>query len=200
MSFDLTNKNISDTFQNLLQKTGSEGRLFDLVGNQVIDLTVSGTISATTGSFSHTVTTVNTEIVEETQYSASQFSGSVFISGSTPPIGTLEYATALTVLGDISSSNNIYFDGDLYQSGTIFSGGAGFPFSGSAVITGSLEISPVDATEDFFLLKSGSLDALKLNNKGVLQLGGFEIVPTAVSGGMYYDKTDDEFYLGKENN
>ena len=35
MSFDLTNKNISDTFQNLLQKTGSDGRLYDLQGNQV---------------------------------------------------------------------------------------------------------------------------------------------------------------------
>ena len=32
MSFDLTNKNIQDTFQNLLQKTGSDGRLFDLEG------------------------------------------------------------------------------------------------------------------------------------------------------------------------
>ena len=36
MSFDLTNKNISDTFQNLLQKaTGSGGQLYDLQGNQV---------------------------------------------------------------------------------------------------------------------------------------------------------------------
>ena len=31
MSFDLTNKNISDTFQNLLQKTGSQGSLYDLI-------------------------------------------------------------------------------------------------------------------------------------------------------------------------
>ena len=51
MSFDLTNKNIQDTFQNLLQKTGSDGRLHDLVGNQVDDLTLtnisaSGHISA----------------------------------------------------------------------------------------------------------------------------------------------------------
>ena len=39
MSFDLTNKNISDTFQNLLQKTGSEGHLYDLKGNKVENLT-----------------------------------------------------------------------------------------------------------------------------------------------------------------
>ena len=51
MSFDLTNKNIQDTFQNLLQKTGSDGRLHDLEGDQVNDLTLtnisaSGHISA----------------------------------------------------------------------------------------------------------------------------------------------------------
>ena len=40
MSFDLTNKNISETFQNLLQKTGSEGYLYDLTGNQVDNLTI----------------------------------------------------------------------------------------------------------------------------------------------------------------
>ena len=34
MSFDLTNKNIQDTFQNLLQKNSSDGRLHDLVGNK----------------------------------------------------------------------------------------------------------------------------------------------------------------------
>ena len=46
MSFDLTNKNISDTFQNLLQKTGSEGHLYDLVGNQIQNLTIGGTLTA----------------------------------------------------------------------------------------------------------------------------------------------------------
>ena len=51
MSFDLTNKNIQDTFQNLLQKTGSDGSLFDLEGNQIDDITLtnvsaSGHISA----------------------------------------------------------------------------------------------------------------------------------------------------------
>ena len=44
--FDLTNKNISDTFQNLLQKTGSGGHLYDLQGNQVTDLTIAGTLHA----------------------------------------------------------------------------------------------------------------------------------------------------------
>ena len=32
MSFDLTNKNIEETFQNLLQRTGSDNHLYDLKG------------------------------------------------------------------------------------------------------------------------------------------------------------------------
>ena len=41
MSFDLTNKNISDTFQNLLQQTGSSNQVFDLEGNQVNHINVT---------------------------------------------------------------------------------------------------------------------------------------------------------------
>ena len=40
MSFDLTNKNISDTFQNVLQRTGSDNSLYDLEGNKVGDLKI----------------------------------------------------------------------------------------------------------------------------------------------------------------
>ena len=43
MSYDLTNQNISNTFQNVLQKTGSDGRLYDLKGNEVRDLRIDGT-------------------------------------------------------------------------------------------------------------------------------------------------------------
>ena len=58
MSFDLTNKNISDTFQNVLQVTGSNG-LYFLSGSLVTALIVSGTlysdnisaITAKTGSW-----------------------------------------------------------------------------------------------------------------------------------------------------
>ena len=59
MSFDLTNKNISDTFQNLLQKTGSEGHLYDLVGNKVRDLTIDGTLTANSYITSESITLVS---------------------------------------------------------------------------------------------------------------------------------------------
>ena len=119
MSYDLTNKNISDTFQNLLQRTGSDNQLYDLNGNLVDNL---------------------------------------------------------TIVGDISASGNINAS-DLELSGNINAS--------------SLEVISTDPTEDFFLLKSGSLNALKLNNEGVLQLGGFTFTPTAVSGGFYYN--DDHY-------
>ena len=60
-------------------------------------------------------------------------------------------------------------------------------------------VNAPNSTDDFFLLKSGSLDSLKVNNQGVLQLGAFSFQPTAVKGGLYYDDNDDEFYAGKNN-
>ena len=64
--------------------------------------------------------------------------------------------------------------------------------------SGKIEVTATDAN-DFFLLKSGSLDSLKVNGQGVLTLGGFTFTPTAVRGGFYYNNDDDEFYLGKNN-
>ena len=46
---------------------------------------------------------------------------------------------------------------------------------------------------------SGSFNSFKVNQTGVVELGGFDTTPTAVSGGFYYNSNDDEFYLGVEN-
>jgi hypothetical protein len=155
--FDLTNKNISDTFQNLLQKTGSLGRLYDLEGNLVDNLTIGGTLTA------------HSYVTSESIVSTS--------SGSTAFGNTVD--DYHTFIGNITASGAISASGDLYAS--------------------SLELNSVNATDDFFLLKSGSLTALKVNNEGVLQLGAFTSVPTAVSGGFYYNNNDNEFYLGKKD-
>ena len=85
MSFDLTNKNIKDTFQNLLQKTGSNNQLFDLVGNPVQDLTIQGTFHAQS-------------------YIVSQ-STTIATSGSTQFGDTLD--DIHTFIGKLSGSNNI---------------------------------------------------------------------------------------------
>ena len=69
--------------------------------------------------------------------------------------------------------------------------------SGNIKFSGSLEVNSVNATDDFFLLKSSSFDSLIVNGQGVLTLGGFSFDPTAIAGGFYYSSASNEFYLGK---
>ena len=52
MTFNLTEQKISDTFQNILQKSEHDNKLYDLEGNYVSDFTVEGTISASYIQFS----------------------------------------------------------------------------------------------------------------------------------------------------
>ena len=174
MSFDLTNKNIQDTFQNLLQKTGSDGRLHDLVGNQVDDLTL-------------------TNISASGHISASKFvgDGSQLTGLSSAAISSYNSSGDNRIVTSVNSStvqgeSNLTFDGtSLNVNGEITSS--------------KLLVDTSNATDDFFLLKSGSLNSLKVNGEGVLQLGAFSFTPTAVRGGLYYDNDDDEFYAGKNN-
>ena len=174
MSFDLTNKNIQDTFQNLLQKTGSDGRLFDLEGNQVNDLTF-------------------TNISASGHISASKF------------VGDGSGLTGLTSAAISSYTNNGNNRVVTSVDGNTVNGEANLTFDGTALnVNGELTSSKILAdapnpTDDFFLLKSGSMESIKVNGQGVLTLGGFTLSPTAVRGGLYYDHDDDEFYLGKNN-
>ena len=178
MSFDLTNKNISDTFQNLLQKTGSDGRLHDLEGNRVNDLTL-------------------TNVSASGHISASKFvgDGSELTGLSSAAISTYNNATGVSGDNRIITSVN---------SSTV-QGESNLTFDGTSLnVNGQLTSSKVlvnapNSTDDFFLLKSGSLDSLKVNGEGVLQLGAFSFTPTAIKGGLYYDDNDDEFYAGKNN-
>ena len=128
MSFDLTNKNISDTFQNLLQKTGSDGRLYDLEGNKVNNLTIDGTLTANQYSVTSSVTNITTqEISGSTNFgnssddihqftgSAIKFSGSnnsqVQIGvGNNTKFGTTYGPQSLTVSGAIVSEKGIRID------------------------------------------------------------------------------------------
>ena len=174
MSFDLTNKNIQDTFQNLLQKTGSDGRLHDLEGNQVNDLTL-------------------TNISASGHISASKF------------VGAGSELTGLSSAAISSYTNNGNNRVVTSVNSSTVNGEANLTFDGTSLnVNGELTSSKIlanapNSTDDFFLLKSGSLDSLKVNNQGVLVLGGFTYTPTAVRGGLYYDQNDDEFYAGKNN-
>jgi hypothetical protein len=52
-------------------------------------------------------------------------------------------------------------------------------------------------TNDFFLIRSESFAALRVNGEGVLQFGKFNSVPVPVDGGVYYNNSDDEYYVSK---
>ena len=174
MSFDLTNKNIQDTFQNLLQKTGSDGRLHDLEGNQVNDLTLTN-ISASGHISASKFVGDGSELTGLSSAAISSYTN----NGNNRVITSVNSTT-------VNSEANLTFDGtSLNVNGEITS---------SKVL-----VNTSNSTDDFFLLKSGSLDSLKVNNQGVMVLGGFTFTPTAVRGGLYYDQDDDEFYAGKNN-
>ncbi len=68
-----------------------------------------------------------------------------------------------------------------------------FPYTGSAIITGSLEL------EGPFLVKlnngNGDINKFQVNNEGTVVLGKLNTPPTAISGGMFYSSSN-EFYLG----
>ena len=175
MSFDLTNKNIQDTFQNVLQQTGSNGEVYDLEGNRVTTINI-GTIS------SSAVTASVLEIPNGDNLTGNKLhsrSGTLFF-------GNTNLASAGGGLTNIVEDSTPQLGGNLDLNGNQISG------------SGKISITTTD-TNDFFLLKSGSLNSLKVNGEGVLQLGAFSFTPTAVRGGLYYDNDDDEFYAGKNN-
>jgi len=131
---------------------------------------VSGNITGSAISASGTVTMLTASIGGGIFTSASLASGGVsdIVDDTTPQLGgNLDLNT-----NTISGSGNIKF-------------------------SGSLEVTSVNATNDFFLLKSSSFDSLTVNGQGVLTLGGFSFDPTAIAGGFYYSSASNEFYLGK---
>ena len=97
MSYDLTNQFISNTFGNLLQKTGSDGRLYDLTGNQIGDIKISGSLTATEYIVSSSVTHLTTQTLSgSTSFGDSSddthvFSGSIDISTQTGATGDKKF-------------------------------------------------------------------------------------------------------------
>ena len=182
MSFDLTNKNIQDTFQNLLQQTGSNGEVYDLEGNRVTNINI-GTISSSA---------VTASVVEIPNVS-NQGGNKLHARSGVLYFGDTNLETGGSGLSNVVEDSTPQLGGNLDLNSKTIDG------SGNVKFSGSLEIKSVNNTDDFFLLKSGSLDSLKVNGQGVLVLGGFTFEPTAIKGGIYYNDSEDEFYAGKNN-
>lgn len=67
--------------------------------------------------------------------------------------------------------------------------------SSDYIFAKGLFINSSSQTDDFFLIRSGSFSAVSVNSQGTFQLGKFNFVPGPLAGSMYYNDTDDAFYV-----
>ena len=122
MSFDLTNKNISDTYQNLLQKTGSNNQLYDLLGNPVQNLTIKGTliaesyiVSQSSIVFSSGSTAFGNSLDDTHNFTGGIVAGNITASGDISSSGVI-IGSSLTITDDLSL-RHITASGEISASG-----------------------------------------------------------------------------------
>ena len=192
MSFDLTNVLVSEGFQNLLQVRADDKTIFDGLGNTLDDFRLSG--SFTTSEFL------------EIENGNAQSGNKLHSRGGTLYWGSTNLETGGSGLSNIHEDNTPQLGGDLDLNSNDINGTGNFLIQG----TGSLQqfnvgdnsfdsylsITPTSVEKDLFLVKSGSFSAFEVNNKGVINFGGFTQEPDFVEGGFYYNTDENEVYLG----
>ena len=192
MSFDLTNVLVSEGFQNLLQVRADDKTIFDGLGNLLDDFRLSG--SFTTSEFL------------EIENGDNQTGNKLHSRGGTLYWGNTNLQTGGSGLSNMVEDATPQLGGDLDLNSKDINGTGNFLIQG----TGSLQqfnvgdnsfdsylsITPTSVEKDLFLVKSGSFSAFEVNDKGVVNLGGFTDEPDVVEGGFYYNTDENEFYLG----
>ena len=192
MSYDLTNVLISEGYENLLQVRADDKTLYDALGNTLDEFRLSG--SFTTSEFF------------EIENGTSQTGNKLHSRSGTLYWGAKNLETGGSGLGNIVEDTTPQLGGDLDLNSKDVNGTGNFLIQG----TGSLQqfnvgdnsfdsylsITPTSVEKDIFLVKSGSFSAFDVNDKGVVNLGGFTDEPTVVEGGFYYNTDENEFYLG----
>ena len=194
MAFDLTNKNVSDTFQHLLQVRDSDKTIYDAVGNVLDDFRLSG--SFTTSEF---LELENTDSVTGNKLHS---------RGGTLYWGNTNLETGGSGLSNMVEDITPQLGGNLDVNSKDVNGDGNFLINGSGSFTqmnigatsntfeAFFNLNPSTTDKDLFLIQSGSFQSVKVNSSGVLNLGGFETEPTAITGGFYYNSDENEFYLG----
>ena len=186
---NLSGDAISSTFRHLLQVREDDKTLYDALGNVLDDFRLSG--SFTTSEF--------LEIEDGQGVSGNKLhsrSGVLYwgnknletdeiplLVDSTPQLGgNLDLNSK-----DIGGTGNFLIQGtgSLQQLNV-----------GDNSFDSYLSVSPTSVEKDLFLVKSGSFSAFEVNDKGVMNLGGFTDEPDIVEGGFYYNTDENEFYLG----
>ena len=192
MSFDLTNVLVSEGFQNLLQVRADDKTIFDGLGNLLDDFRLSG--SFTTSEFL------------EIENGDNQTGNKLHSRGGTLYWGNTNLQTGGSGISNMVEDATPQLGGDLDLNSNDVNGTGNFLIQG----TGSLQqlnvgnnsfdsylsITPTSVEKDLFLVKSGSFSAFEVNDKGVMNLGGFTDEPDVVEGGFYYNTDENEFYLG----
>ena len=191
-SFNLTNANVSDTFQFLLQVRDEDKTLFDALGNTLDDFRVSGSFTAT-------------EFIEIGN-GDNQTGNKLHSRGGTLYWGDVNLQTGGSGISNMVEDTTPQLGGNLDLNNKTVSGSGNFLVQGSAsfqdinigdnTFAASFNVAPTSVEKDIMLIKSGSFNAFKFNQTGVGQFGAFTSAPTAVSGGIYYNSSQDAFYLG----
>ena len=194
MAFDLTNKNVSDTFQHLLQVRDTDKTIYDAVGNVLDDFRLSG--SFTTSEFLELENTDNVTGNKLHSRSGTLYWGNTNLETGGSGLSNLVEDTTPQLGGDLDvNSKDVNGDGNF-----LINGSGSFTEMNIGATTNTFSaffnLNPATTDKDLFLIQSGSFESVKVNNKGVLNFGGFTSAPDVVEGGIYYDTTDNEFYLG----
>jgi len=194
MAYDLTNTVISDSFKRLLQVRADDKTLYDAVGNTLDEFRLSG--SFTTSEFF------------EIEDGDSVTGNKLHSRGGTLYWGGTNLETGGGGITNLVEDITPQLGGDLDLNSKEVTGAGNFLINGSGSFTeinlgatsntlnAYMNIEPESVTKDLFLIKSGSFNALNVNQDGVANFGGFTTEPTVVEGGFYYNTTENEFYLG----
>ena len=198
MSFDLSELNIEDTYQNVTQVTGSN-QLFTLDGRAVGDLKITGSLYAN----EYVVTSSVTEVViskasGSTEFGDSaddihQFTGSIFMSAtSTGSFGTGSFGSlgsdlkpAVDNTYKLGSSTNRFADGFFVQTtvGGVFEVGLrttniGMFDTGTVVVWRDDHLVPCDTELDQLVMgviKNGKDEPIVLGAEPVLVTGDIAV-------------------------
>jgi len=193
--FDLTNTVVSNTFNRLLQ-IATDNVVYDATGSFLDEFKISGSFS----------TTEYLEIENGTSQTGNKLhsrNGVLFWGNSNlitggGGISDIQEDESPQLGGILDINNN-----DLSGSGNFLINGSG-SFNEFSVGTNTnnfnaiFNIIPDSVDKDIMLVKSGSIKSFRVNQEGVLSVGAFTNAPTAVSGGFYYNSSNNEFYLGVE--
>jgi hypothetical protein len=129
---------------------------------------------------------------------------SLSVTNSMAPIYSTDLTDMISTPGADVAGYQIALNTVIDKFITSSIGGDSFPYTGSAIISGSLGVTGsatflTDAgnTQDIFLIKGNTADngTIRANSEGIFQLrwsGSSE--PTAIEGGIYYSSS--AFYIG----